>query len=84
MLLLFVDCRTVFVCSYMQIGNVWQYTDEFVDVHTRAAVLRGTSNYRPGGSGWYFRNALVRLWFTMLLCVGGILALTLSIVTFQL
>ena len=24
-------------------GNVWQYTDEFEDAHTRAVVLRGGS-----------------------------------------
>ena len=36
------------------VGNVWQWTDEYLDEHTRAAVLRGGSYYRPGGSGWYF------------------------------
>jgi iron(II)-dependent oxidoreductase len=40
------------------VGNVWQYTDVFVDAHTRAAVLRGSSNYRPDGSKWYFPQAL--------------------------
>ena len=35
-------------------GNVWQWTDEFVDDHTRAAILRGGSYYRPEGSRWYF------------------------------
>jgi formylglycine-generating enzyme required for sulfatase activity len=35
-------------------GNVWQWTDEYLDEHTRAAVLRGGSYYRPSGSGWYF------------------------------
>ena len=39
------------------VGNVWQYTDTFEDAHTRAAVLRGSSNYRPG-QGWYFPAAL--------------------------
>jgi len=36
------------------VGNVWQWTDEYVDEHTRAAVLRGGSYYHPQGSGWYF------------------------------
>lgn len=36
------------------VGNVWQWTDEFTDEHTRAAVLRGGSYYRALGSGWYF------------------------------
>jgi len=36
------------------VGNVWQWTDEYLDEHTRAAVLRGGSYYRPSGSGWYF------------------------------
>jgi formylglycine-generating enzyme required for sulfatase activity len=35
-------------------GNVWQWTDEFYDEHTRAAILRGGSYYRPDGSKWYF------------------------------
>lgn len=35
-------------------GNVWQWTDEYVDEHTRAAVLRGGGAYRPSGSNWYF------------------------------
>jgi formylglycine-generating enzyme required for sulfatase activity len=35
-------------------GNVWQWTDEYQDEHTRAAILRGGSYYRPGGSQWYF------------------------------
>jgi formylglycine-generating enzyme required for sulfatase activity len=40
------------------IGYVWQWTDEFVDEHTRAAVLRGGVYYHPAGSGWYLRNTL--------------------------
>jgi formylglycine-generating enzyme required for sulfatase activity len=39
------------------VGNVWQWTDEYVDEHTRAAVLRGGSYYRPQGSLWYFPPA---------------------------
>jgi gamma-glutamyl hercynylcysteine S-oxide synthase len=35
-------------------GNVWQWTDEYQDEHTRSAILRGGSYYRPAGSGWYF------------------------------
>jgi iron(II)-dependent oxidoreductase len=38
-------------------GNVWQWTDEFVDDHTRAAILRGGSYYQPQGSRWYFPQA---------------------------
>ena len=36
------------------VGNVWQWTDEYQDAHTRAAILRGGSYYQPQGSGWYF------------------------------
>jgi iron(II)-dependent oxidoreductase len=36
------------------VGNVWQWTDEYRDDHTRAAVLRGGSYYQPQGSIWYF------------------------------
>ena len=39
------------------IGNVWQWTDEFVDDHTRGAILRGGSYYQPQGSMWYFPQA---------------------------
>jgi formylglycine-generating enzyme required for sulfatase activity len=39
------------------VGNVWQWTDEYVDGHTRAAILRGGSHYQPQGSTWYFPQA---------------------------
>jgi gamma-glutamyl hercynylcysteine S-oxide synthase len=38
-------------------GNVWQWTDEFADEHTRSAVLRGGSYYQPQNSMWYFPQA---------------------------
>jgi iron(II)-dependent oxidoreductase len=39
------------------VGNVWQWTDEFTDEHTRAACLRGGSSYLPQTSHWYFPQA---------------------------
>lgn len=39
------------------VGNVWQWTNEFSDEHTRAAVLRGGSYYQPQRSMWYFPQA---------------------------
>jgi iron(II)-dependent oxidoreductase len=36
------------------VGNVWQWTDEYLDEHTRAAIVRGGSYYHPAGSLWYF------------------------------
>ncbi len=39
------------------VGNVWQWTEEFMDDHTRAAILRGGSYYQPQGSIWYFPQA---------------------------
>jgi formylglycine-generating enzyme required for sulfatase activity len=38
-------------------GNVWQWTDEYADEHTRAAIVRGGSYYQPQGSHWYFPQA---------------------------
>jgi formylglycine-generating enzyme required for sulfatase activity len=38
-------------------GNIWQWTEEFQDEHTRAAILRGGGCYRPSGSKWYFPSA---------------------------
>jgi formylglycine-generating enzyme required for sulfatase activity len=39
------------------VGNVWQWTDEYVDEHTRTAIVRGGSHYEPQGSIWYFPQA---------------------------
>jgi iron(II)-dependent oxidoreductase len=39
------------------VGNVWQWTEEFVDDHTRSGILRGGSYYQPQGSIWYFPQA---------------------------
>ena len=39
------------------VGNVWQWTDEYVDEHTRGGILRGGSYYQPVGSVWYFPQA---------------------------
>lgn len=35
-------------------GNVWEWTEsERDDGHTRYAIIRGGSHFRPGGSNWY-------------------------------
>ncbi len=39
------------------VGNVWQWTEEFTDDHTRAGILRGGSYYQPQGTIWYFPQA---------------------------
>jgi formylglycine-generating enzyme required for sulfatase activity len=39
------------------VGNVCQWTDEYIDEHTRAAILRGSGHYQPEGSLWYFPTA---------------------------
>ena len=39
------------------VGTVWQWTDEYADEHTRAAIVRGGSYYQPQGSIWYFPQA---------------------------
>jgi gamma-glutamyl hercynylcysteine S-oxide synthase len=39
------------------VGNIWQWTDEYVDEHTRGGILRGGSYYQPQGSMWYFPQA---------------------------
>jgi iron(II)-dependent oxidoreductase len=38
-------------------GNVSQWTDEYRDEHTRAAIVRGGAAYQPTGSIWYFPQA---------------------------
>jgi len=39
------------------VGNVWQWTEEFTDEHTRGGIVRGGSYYQPQGSIWYFPQA---------------------------
>lgn len=39
------------------VANVWQWTDEYVDEHTRAAIVRGGCRYQPQTSHWYFPQA---------------------------
>jgi iron(II)-dependent oxidoreductase len=39
------------------VGNVWQWTDEYVDEHTRGEIVRGGSYYEPEGAVWYFPQA---------------------------
>jgi formylglycine-generating enzyme required for sulfatase activity len=39
------------------VGNVWQWTEELVDDHTRGGILRGGSYYQPQGCIWYFPQA---------------------------
>ncbi|MGH7968924.1 MAG: SUMF1/EgtB/PvdO family nonheme iron enzyme, partial [Limisphaerales bacterium] len=39
------------------VGNIWQWTDEYRDEHTRAAIVRGGSYYQAQGSMWYFPQA---------------------------
>ena len=39
------------------VGNVNQWTDEYTDEHTRAAIVRGGEYYQPQGSIWYFPEA---------------------------
>ena len=36
------------------IGDLSQWTDEYRDPHTRAAIIRGGAAYQPRGSIWYF------------------------------
>ena len=39
-------------------GNVWQWTDEYHDEHSRGGIVRGGSYFKPQGSVWYFPNKL--------------------------
>jgi gamma-glutamyl hercynylcysteine S-oxide synthase len=52
------------------VGNVWQWTDEFTDEHTRAAILRGGEYYQPQGSIWYFPQAYSNLQHSKLLLMA--------------
>jgi gamma-glutamyl hercynylcysteine S-oxide synthase len=53
------------------VGNVWQWTDEYVDEHTRSAIVRGGSHYRPLGSIWYFPQAYKNTQHGKLLLMGS-------------
>ena len=35
------------------VGNIYQWTDVFSDLHTSKAILRGSPHWRPTGSHWY-------------------------------
>jgi len=39
------------------VGNVWQWTEEFQDEHSRGGILRGGSYYQPQDSFFYFPQA---------------------------
>lgn len=39
-------------------GLVWQWTNEFVDDHTRTGLVRGGAYYRATSSSWYFPGDL--------------------------
>jgi iron(II)-dependent oxidoreductase len=39
------------------VEDVWQWTEDFVDDHTRCGILRGESYYQSQGSIWYFLQA---------------------------
>ena len=40
------------------VGNVWQWTDEYMDLHSRTAIVKGSSYFHAQTSGWYFPPAL--------------------------
>jgi len=40
------------------VGNISQWTDEYRDPHTRAAIVRGGAAYQPLGSIWYFPETI--------------------------
>ncbi len=40
------------------VGNIWQWTDEYLDEHSRTAILKGSSYFHAQTSGWYFPPAL--------------------------
>ncbi|MEI7954042.1 MAG: SUMF1/EgtB/PvdO family nonheme iron enzyme [Verrucomicrobiota bacterium] len=40
------------------VGNVWQWTDEYLDEHSRGGILRGGSYFHPQGSIWFFPNKI--------------------------
>ena len=40
------------------VGNIWQWTDEYADLHSRAAILKGSSYFHAQTSSWYFPPAL--------------------------
>jgi len=39
------------------VGNVWQWTEEFQDEHTRGGIVRGGNYYQPQDSIFYFPQA---------------------------
>jgi gamma-glutamyl hercynylcysteine S-oxide synthase len=39
------------------VGNIWQWTDEYIDEHTRSAILKGGGYYKAATSDWYFPRA---------------------------